>query len=406
MSFFKIILTFFFLANLTLFINSINAQVGLEDLEKAFNKSQGVTDNKVDKTYDNLQDNEFNQSHKNLKPLGQSTNSVENNYDCDSNNLSQEQIVECEFKIEQKVKQKEVELKQKEVEQSQKELQRNQMKKWSQEEVKKINEGDWTKGYSQEIISENLNFLNNLTFSDVDRLIGNKLRKKGDDLSNKNLFCEGTKKYLNVYKFKAQKFIEFKTYNSAIITDITLTDKSDWSSRGIDAYFFNPSKDKNEFYYNIGGETDGIRREKIILYKKNENQDFIVPSSKEGSEKRFQNRKQVLAYCLEKDAYLNQFSKKFDRELSDSAFGCYQDIVYKSNFSADKTIDRTTLKMKAGIINKFLFGIFGTDTTNFSCKISDQSFKKLIVKQYNQLKEDYDKFINDRKEEDKSNYKI
>ena len=109
MVFFKRILTFFFFANLTLVLNSTKAQVGLEDIEKAFNKSQGVTNNKVDKLYDNLQDNEYNQTHENLKPLKQPITSVENKYDCDSNNLSQEQIVECEYKIEQK----EAELRQK-----------------------------------------------------------------------------------------------------------------------------------------------------------------------------------------------------------------------------------------------------------------------------------------------------
>ena len=139
MVFFKRILTFLFFANLTLVLNSTKAQVGLEDIEKAFNKSQGVTNNKVDKLYDNLQDNEYNQTHENLKPLKQPITSVENKYDCDSNNLSQEQIVECEYKIEQK----EAELRQKKVEQS-------QMKKWSLEEARKNNEGDWTKGYSIE----------------------------------------------------------------------------------------------------------------------------------------------------------------------------------------------------------------------------------------------------------------
>lgn len=150
MVFFKIILTFFFFANLTLVFNSIKAQVGLEDLEKTFNKSKGVTNNKVDKLYDNLQDNEYNQTHQNLKPSNQPITSVQNKYDCDSNNLSQEQIVECEYKIEQKVKQKEAELRQKEAELRQKKVEQSQMKKWSLEEARKINEGDWTKGYSIE----------------------------------------------------------------------------------------------------------------------------------------------------------------------------------------------------------------------------------------------------------------
>ena len=73
--------------------------------------------------------------------------------------------------------------------------------------------------------------------ADINRLIGGSVRKNGGDLSNKKLFCEGTKTYLGVYRFKAQKFIEFETYDKATVTDITLTNKSDWESRDFDAYF-------------------------------------------------------------------------------------------------------------------------------------------------------------------------
>ena len=78
--------------------------------------------------------------------------------------------------------------------------------------------------------------------ADINRLIGGSVRRNGGDLSNKKLFCEGTKIYLGVYRFKAQKFIEFETYDKATVIDITLTNKSDWESRDFDAYFFNPSE--------------------------------------------------------------------------------------------------------------------------------------------------------------------
>ena len=257
---------------------------------------------------------------------------------------------------------------------------------------------DWTADYklenntidSQELISENFTFLNNLNMADINRLIGGSVRKNGGDLSNKKLFCEGTKTYLGVYKFKAQKFIEFETYDKATVTDITLTNKSDWESRDFDAYFFNPSKTEEEFSYHIGGASDGIKREKVMLNRVFEKK----------------NKKQVLINCLKKDKSIDESFLKFEQELSESSFACYKDSIHKSSFDADKIIDRTTLEMDAGMFNKFLFGIFGTDTANFSCKIADKSLKKDMLKEYNELKNDYELFIKNRKDEDEANYKI
>ena len=68
------------------------------------------------------------------------------------------------------------------------------------------------------------------------------------------------------------------------------------------------------------------------------------------------NKKQALINCLKKDKSIDESFLKFEQELSESSFACYKDSIHKSSFDADKIIDRTTLKMDAGMFNKFLLG--------------------------------------------------
>ena len=91
-------------------------------------------------------------------------------------------------------------------------------------------------------------------------------------------------------------------------------------------------------------------------------------------------------------------------------------LSWLHDFEVSKTLEvdgkSQTLETIKDYINwhdnklKFLFGIFGTDTANFSCKIADKSLKKDMLKEYNELKKDYELFIKNRKDEDEANYKI
>ena len=360
--------------------------VGRCTVAHTYDETKGQRDFQICKRGKNTWINESNKKDNNLyafdkdngqlKVIGKKPSrnvAVQRHYiNCNKKILSQEELVECGYESN--------------------ESRFNKESKFNFPETK-----DWTADYklenntidSQELISENFTFLNNLNMADINRLIGGSVRKNGGDLSNKKLFCEGTKTYLGVYRFKAQKFIEFETYDKATVTDITLTNKSDWESRDFDAYFFNPSKTEEEFSYHIGGASDGIKREKVMLNRVFEKK----------------NKKQALINCLKKDKSIDESFLKFEQELSESSFACYKDSIHKSSFDADKIIDRTTLKMDAGMFNKFLFGIFGTDTANFPV-IADESLKKDMLKEYNELKNDYELFIKNRKDEDEANYKI